>query len=192
MDIGNLTAQQNLRSILGWIVTVPLPTTVIPAAGVVGGGGVERVGFPLSLPQETRKSASIKSETVCFIGDVHPHVIPPPHRALNSLKNRAGSVHSDPAQSYTPQNKELFSRRVGRKLMRRQVPAQNRSRDPSRVPRTVTGGVAAATTNHAPSSARLIVIDPAGEAFAGEHNNVSAVREFCARCEGWPLHTRPG
>ena len=30
----------------------------------------------------------------------------------------------------------IFSRRVGRKLMRRQVPAQNCSRDPSRVPRT--------------------------------------------------------
>ena len=74
--------------------------------------------------------------------------------------------------------------RVGRKLMRRQVPAQNRSRDPSRVPRTVTGGVAAATTNHAPSSARLIVIDPAGEAFAGEHNNVSAVREFLRALRG--------
>ena len=78
MDIGNLTAQQNLRSILGWIVMVPLPTTVMPAAGVGGGGGggVERVGDPLSLPQETRKSVSIKSETVHFIGDVHPHVIP--------------------------------------------------------------------------------------------------------------------
>ena len=39
-----------------------------------------------------------------------------------------------------PRLKEIFSRRVGRKLMRRQVPAQNRSRDPSRVPKTWSRG----------------------------------------------------
>ena len=34
------------------------------------------------------------------------------------------------------------------------------------------------------TGARLIVIDPAGEAFAGEHNNVSAVREFLRALRG--------
>ena len=34
------------------------------------------------------------------------------------------------------------------------------------------------------TAARLIVIDPAGEAFAGEHNNVSAVREFLRALRG--------
>ena len=36
----------------------------------------------------------------------------------------------------------------------------------------------------AETGARLIVIDPAGEAFAGEHNNVSAVREFLRALRG--------
>ncbi len=74
-------------------------------------------------------------------------------RAPNSLKRRAGSGYSDPGPILhfpkilqpedlvkfprdKPRLKEIFSRRVGRKLMRRQVPAQNCSRDPSRVPRT--------------------------------------------------------
>ena len=34
------------------------------------------------------------------------------------------------------------------------------------------------------TGARLIVIDPAGEAYAGEHNNVSAVREFLRALRG--------
>ena len=39
-----------------------------------------------------------------------------------------------------PRLEESFSRRVGRKLMLRQVPAQNSPRDPSRVPRSWSRG----------------------------------------------------
>ena len=42
----------------------------------------------------------------------------------------------------------------------------------------------------AETGARLIVIDPAGEAFAGEHNNVSAVREFLRALRGLAAATR--